>query len=192
MRISGGASKGRSTVKKSLVRKLSAAKKLRPTSSKVREAIFDILRGRIEGASFLDLYAGTGTVGFEALSRGAVKATFVEKDETMVREIKRNAEALGFMADAKVVRREAYEFITEATGRERFDIIFIDPPYGSEEIERVLPVIAEKDLLAENGILVAEHFSKKRLPEAAGNNIKMRKSYRYGDTMLTLYRKSIE
>lgn len=190
MRISGGKSKGRSTVKKSLVKKLSAAKKLRPTSSKVREAIFDILRDRIEGASFLDLYAGTGTVGFEALSRGAVKTTFVEKDEIMVREIIRNAEALGFGDKVEVVRSEAYKFLDDAPKNEMFDIFFVDPPYGSEEIERVLPLIAEKELLAENGIVVVEHFFKKKLPEAAGN-IKTHKSYRYGDTMLTLYRKVV-
>jgi 16S rRNA (guanine966-N2)-methyltransferase len=189
MKISGGTSKGRSTVKESLVKKLSSAKKLRPTSSKVREAIFDILRSRIEGASFIDLYAGTGTVGFEALSRGAIKAVFVEQDDIMVNEIVRNAVALGFMGRVNVVRADACTFLSNTAEGEKFDIFFVDPPYWSEEIVRVLPLISGEELLTKDGIVVVEHFFKKRLPESV-DNLRMQNNYRYGDTMLSFYGKA--
>lgn len=189
MRISGGTAKGRRTATKRLLTKTSDRERLRPTSSKVREALFDIIRNMIEGASFVDLYAGTGTVGLEALSRGAGKAVFVESDELRVRTIKKNIYEFGFREKAIVVKGRAYEFLKHASAeKESFDIFFIDPPYHSEEIEEVLSVIGGEGLLSEDGIVIVEHFFKKKMPEKAGT-LKIERSYRYGDTMLTLYRK---
>ncbi|MFZ6017374.1 MAG: 16S rRNA (guanine(966)-N(2))-methyltransferase RsmD [Nitrospirota bacterium] len=188
MRISGGLVKGRQTATKRLFSKVSKDEELRPTSSKVREALFDIIRDRIEGASFVDLYAGTGTVGLEALSRGAGKAVFVEPNALRVRAIKKNAERFGFHKKATVVKGKASEFLKKAsTEKESFDIFFLDPPYYSEEIIKILPLIGEKELLNDSGTVIVEHFFKRKLPEEAGE-LKMFKSYRYGDTMLTLYR----
>lgn len=192
IRISGGTAKGKQTASKNLFSKTSCDRELRPTSSKVREALFDIMKGRIEGASFVDLYAGTGTVGLEALSRGAVRAVFVEPDKARARMIKENAEKFGFSKKMMVVNCRAYEFLKRAySERECFDIFFLDPPYYSEEIMKTLPLIAEKRLLNSGGTVIVEHFFKKKLPETAGE-LKMLKSYRYGDTMLTLYRRKDE
>ncbi|MBM4139931.1 MAG: 16S rRNA (guanine(966)-N(2))-methyltransferase RsmD [Nitrospira sp.] len=192
IKISGGTAKGRRTAPKRLFSKTSYDRELRPTSSKVREALFDIMKGRIEGASFVDLYAGTGTVGLEALSRGAGKAVFVEPDKVRARMIKENAERFGFSKKVIVVNCSAYEFLKKAYAeKEYFDIFFLDPPYYSEEIMKTLPLIAEKRLLNRGGTVIVEHFFKKKLPETAGE-LKMLKSYRYGDTMLTLYRRKDE
>jgi 16S rRNA (guanine966-N2)-methyltransferase len=189
MRISGGTAKGRRTATTRLITRTASGERLRPTSSKVREALFDILRDRIEGASFVDLYAGTGTVGLEALSRGAEQAVFVEPDELRFGTIKKSTAEFGFRNRSMVIKEEALAFLKKAVeGRESFDILFIDPPYGSDEIDKVLPIIGGSGLLSEAGVVIVEHFSKKKVPETAGG-LKMKKSYRYGDTMLTLYGK---
>jgi len=189
MKISGGLAKGRKTSTKRLFSKQSRYDELRPTSSKVREAIFDILKNRIEGASFVDLYAGTGTVGLEALSRGAGKVIFVETNSVRVKVIRENADRFGFRDRTKVVEGRAYEFLRKASAeRKKFDIFFLDPPYFSEEIMRTLSLVGEKGLLKEDGTMIVEHFFKRKLPEKVGE-LKMIRSYRYGDTMLTIYRK---
>ncbi|MFZ3136406.1 MAG: 16S rRNA (guanine(966)-N(2))-methyltransferase RsmD [Thermodesulfovibrionales bacterium] len=189
MKISGGTVKGRRTATKRLLIKNSEGERLRPTSSKVREALFDILRNKIEGASFVDLYAGTGTVGLEALSRGAGRSAFVEPDELRIRTIKNNVLEIGFLEQALVIKGRAYEFLQKASAEnESYDIFFIDPPYDSEEIEKILPLLGEAGLVNEDGVVIVEHFFKRHVPEKAGR-LKMKRSYRYGDTMLTLYRK---
>ncbi|MBE0427114.1 MAG: 16S rRNA (guanine(966)-N(2))-methyltransferase RsmD [Nitrospirae bacterium] len=189
MRISGGIVKGRRTATQKLLKKTSTIERLRPTSSKVREAIFDILRNKIEGSRFVDLYAGTGTVGFEALSRGSSRAVFVEMDKLLVEEIKKNICKFGFEEKAQVINTTAEEFLKKAfVIKEIFDIFFVDPPYYSEEIEKVLPLIGEKGLLNENGLIIVEHFFKKRVTENL-DNLKIHRSYRYGDTMLTFYKR---
>lgn len=188
MKISGGIAKGRRTATKRLFTKTSDGERLRPTSSKVREALFDIIRNKIKGSSFVDLYAGTGTVGLEALSRGASIAIFVEPNELRIRTIKNNVHEFGFREKALVVKGRAYEFLKKASAeKESFDIFFLDPPYLSEEIEKVLPIVGKEGLLSEGGIVIVEHFIKKKIPETAGT-LKIDKSYRYGDTMLTLYK----
>jgi len=189
MRISGGIAKGRRTATKRLLIKKANGEKLRPTSSKVREAIFDILGSRIKGASFVDLYAGTGTVGFEALSRGADMAVFVESDLMRIQAIKNIANELGFLEKSVIRKGRASEFLKKAASENRiFDIFFVDPPYSSAELEKVLPLIGEGGLLSEGGIVVAEHFSREKPPDAEGR-LRKEKAYRYGDTTLTLYRK---
>jgi 16S rRNA (guanine(966)-N(2))-methyltransferase RsmD len=188
MRISGGLAKGRRTATKRLLSKAPGDERLRPTSSKVREALFDIIKDNIEGSSFVDLYAGTGTVGLEALSRGAAKVFFVEPNGLRISAIKKNVEEFGFHNKALLVKCRAYEFLKKAIDkRERFDIFFLDPPYHSEEIMNALPLLGEKGFLNEGGIVIVEHYVKKKLPETTGK-LRIHKIYRYGDTMLTLYR----
>jgi 16S rRNA (guanine966-N2)-methyltransferase len=187
MRISGGTVKGRRIAVRSLLKKKPTGERLRPTSSRVREALFDILRERIIGVSFIDLYAGSGTVGLEALSRGAARAIFVEPGELRVRAMKRCVDDFGFQDRALIIRRKAEEFLEKASAAgEKFDIIFVDPPYGSEEIGRVLPVIGKGEVLKRDGMVIVEHFFKKEVPATAGK-LKMTRSYRYGDTTLTFY-----
>ena len=189
MRISGGTAKGRPTATPRLLKKMSNGERLRPTSAKVREALFDIIRSRIDGADFVDLYAGTGTVGLEALSRGAGSAVFVEPDKLRADTISKNMDKFGFKDKAVVIRGYAAEFIAKAPAKnERYDIFFVDPPYQSDEIEKVMPMIDEKGLLSDNGLLILEHFFKKKLPETFGS-LRQLKQYKYGDTMLTLYGK---
>jgi len=189
MRISGGIAKGRKIRTKKFYAKASENENLRPTSSKVREAIFDIIRDRIEGSSFVDLYAGTGTVGLESLSRGARKTTFVEPSRLRTKAIKETAAQFGFPEKIVVFEGKAEVFLKKAwEGKKRFDIFFVDPPYFSEEIIKTLPMIGEKGLLEDNGIVIVEHFFKRKLPELVGE-LEMIRNYRYGDTMLTLYKK---
>ena len=189
MRISGGTARGRRTAPRKLLNSVSSRERLRPTSSKVREALFDIIRNRLPGATFGDLYAGTGTVGLEALSRGAKEAVFVEPDESRFRTIKHAVSRFGFGDRAHLIKGRALEFLKRAFSEHRqLDIIFLDPPYHSEEIEKVLPMIGDGGLLSERGIVILEHFSKTKVPETSGK-LKKEKSYKYGDSMLTLYRK---
>jgi 16S rRNA (guanine(966)-N(2))-methyltransferase RsmD len=187
MRISAGVAKGRRTATKKLLSEASKREHLRPTSSKVREALFDILRDSIREAVFVDLYAGTGTVGLEALSRGAKKAVFVEQNSLRARTIHEIVRELGFEGQAEVIRGKAYDFIVQHAA-EQADICFVDPPYKSSEIDTILPHIGETGFLRKQGIVIVEHFFKRKVPEKAGNVI-MSRSYRYGDTMLTVYRK---
>jgi 16S rRNA (guanine966-N2)-methyltransferase len=190
MRISGGTVKGRRTATRSLLKKKPTGERLRPTSSKVREALFDILRDKIAAVSFVDLYAGTGTVGLEALSRGAGRAVFVEPGELRVRTMKRCVDDFGFQDRSLIIKGKAKEFLERASAAgEKFGVIFVDPPYNSDEIERVLPVIGAGEVLDRDGIVVVEHFSKKEVPGSAGK-LKLTRSYRYGDTTLTFYAKT--
>lgn len=191
MKISGGSARGRRTARKLDVGARRGGK-LRPTSAKVREALFDILRGRIEGATFVDLYAGTGTVGLESLSRGAAKAVFIDPDPVLTEAIERDARDFAFSERARIIRGTAEEFLERASSaHERYDIFFIDPPYHSQEIERVLPIIGRSDIMPGDGIIVVEHYFKKKLPDRVGF-LRMQRIYRYGDTMLTLYRRTVE
>jgi 16S rRNA (guanine966-N2)-methyltransferase len=190
MRISGGTAKGRKTAPKRLLTAETSGGRLRPTSSKVREALFDIVGNRLDGAVFADLYAGTGTVGLEALSRGAREAFFVEPDESRFGAIKHAVSALGFEDRAHLIKGVALGFLkTASSGQRRMDIIFLDPPYHSEEVEEVLTAIGEGEVLSEGGIVVLEHFSKKKVTDMSGR-LRKERSYKYGDSMLTLYRKA--
>jgi len=189
MRISGGVAKGRRTATEKLPGRKMPGERLRPTSSKVREALFDIIRNRLESAHFVDLYAGSGTVGLEALSRGAEHVVFVEPDKLRTVMIQKNIESLGFSGNASISKTDAENFLRKAALESSgYDILFLDPPYRSEEIEKVLPLIGGSKILNDEGLVIVEHFIKKTPPRVAGSLI-LSKQYRYGDTMLTLYRK---
>jgi 16S rRNA (guanine(966)-N(2))-methyltransferase RsmD len=187
MRISGGIAKGRKVgLRKAFVKK-GEEDELRPTSAKVRQAIFNILGDRIIDAAFLDLYAGTGAVGIEALSRGAGKVFFVDDNSLRISIIKELIEKFGFKDRAEVVKDRASNFIKKSESV--FDIIFVDPPYASGELDMVLPLIDERSILGDNGVVIAEHSSKKKLLSEIGS-LKLIKTYKYGDTSLTFYKKT--
>jgi 16S rRNA (guanine(966)-N(2))-methyltransferase RsmD len=188
MRISGGIAKGRRIGFRRVFSKRTEGAELRPTSSKVREALFDIIRKELPESSFLDLYAGTGGVGIEALSRGAGNVVFVEYNALSARMIDYLLSEFGFKDRARVVKMNAYDFIIEEAGRgNRYDIIFVDPPYHSEEQMKILPVIGQGDILEKDGTVIAEHFSKIKLPDVVGK-LRLLKSYKYGDTTLSFYK----
>lgn len=188
MRISGGVAKGRKIgIKKAFSKKVEDFE-LRPTSSKVREALFDIIRDKVSEASFLDLYAGTGAVGIEALSRGARNAVFVESDLLRAKLINNLLIEFSLKDKAKVVKMSAFDFILgEGRRGHKYDIVFVDPPYHSEELMKMLSLIGGGDILEAAGIVVVEHFSKITLPDIIGD-IMFVKHYKYGDTTLSLYR----
>lgn len=189
MRISGGQLKGRRTAPQKVFARRGSGSELRPTSSKVREALFDIVRPTLPGAIFLDLYAGTGTVGLEALSRGGARLFLVEREKTRSQSMKSLIEKFGIAGRASVYTMDALDFLRKAE-REKivFDIIFADPPYGSAETEGILAFVDRTNVLRPGGVTIVEHSVKSSMG-AAFDSLRFVKNYRYGDTMLDLYRK---
>jgi len=185
MRISGGSAKGRKVGSKKAFVAKGDSDELRPTASKVRQAIFNILAGKIEGSRFLDLYAGTGAVGIEALSRGAGHVVFVENNPARVGIIETLVEKFGFIGRASVVKAQAESFLRK-NAEGSFDIIFLDPPYATDEVAHSLQVIDESLLFGKEGTVIAEHSSKKILTYSL-KTLRLKKNYRYGDTALALY-----
>jgi 16S rRNA (guanine966-N2)-methyltransferase len=136
----------------------------RPTTDRLRETLFNVLTPRIEGARFLDLYAGSGAVGLEALSRGAVEVIFVERAQPALKALRMNMDRLGVRARVQPV--SVASFLRKASGQQ-FDLIFLDPPYdAAEEYEATLRAAAE--LLAPEGLVIAEHRRKDKLAESYG------------------------
>lgn len=159
----------------------------RPTTDRVKEALFSIINFDIPGARVLDLFAGTGQLGIEALSRGAAAATFVDAGEPACRLVRENLKRTKLEADAKVVRSDYLDYLNRC--RERYDIILLDPPYAEVFLENSLKRIGEIDILQSNGIIVTERpLGKELLWEMDGYT--RSKDYKYGNTLLTLYRKA--
>ncbi len=169
------------------MKRLKQHKGLRPTTGKVREALFNILRGRMEDAAFLDLYAGTGAVGIDALKEGASEVVFVEDCRTYAKKISALIKKPCFHGKTAVIAKSALSFIDWAESRRfTFNIIFLDPPYQTDEIIKALSAIESSHILREDGIVAAEHYSKKELPDKFGRLRKL-KGYNYGGTMLSFY-----
>ena len=156
----------------------------RPTAGRVKSALFNILAPRITGARFLDLYAGTGLVGIEALSRGAGHVTFVESNIASCRIVKTNLERCGYAHASKVRAMAVSRFLQQS--HRPYDIAFVDPPYHDGEDGNVLPLLGRGAIIAANGVVVIEHFHKVQLPVQVGRLVFI-KSYRHGDTLLSLY-----
>ncbi|MBI4697339.1 MAG: 16S rRNA (guanine(966)-N(2))-methyltransferase RsmD [Nitrospirae bacterium] len=169
------------------IKKGISRQELRPTSGKVREAIFNILRERVENAFFLDLYAGTGAIGTDALKHGASNVVFVESRRDYADYINQIINKSGLKERTSVVTKKVLPFIEWAEANElSFDIIFLDPPYHTDEIIHTMSAVGRSHILRENGIVIAEHFSKKQLP-AKFDRIRKVKDYKYGDTVLSFY-----
>ena len=158
----------------------------RPTAERTKEAIFSMIQFCVEGREVLDLFGGTGQLGIEALSRGAVSATFVDQAEAACRLIRENLRRTKFENSGRVVRGDYLEYLSRC--REQYDIIFLDPPYAEVFLENALKRITEIDILRSGGIIVAERPLGKELPwEFEG--FSRSKDYKYGKVLLTLYRK---
>ncbi len=167
-------------------------KTLRPTANRVREALFDILRGEIQNALFLDLYAGTGAVGIDALREGAAEVVFVEESKSSFKKIIDLVEKKNFYEKVRVVNKKVLSFIEWAKlNSVVLDIIFRDPPYHSDEILKAMSAVGKSQILDQNGTVIAEHFSKIILPDCFDTLHKV-KDYVYGDTVLSMYRREIE
>ena len=156
----------------------------RPTADRVKEALFNIINFDIPDAKVLDLFGGTGQLGIEALSRGASQAVFVDTREEacwLIRENLKRTKLAG-----TVVRSDYMEYLNRC--REQFSIIFLDPPYAEEYLENALNRITEIDILQTDGIIVAERPVGKELPWEF-DGYQRSKDYKYGKTLLTIYRK---
>lgn len=158
---------------------------LRPTTDRVRESIFNMLVARIdfEGIELLDLFAGTGALGIEAISRGAARAHFVEQDRRSVAVIQENLDTLGIAESCSVAATDAIRFL-EKTDRS-FDLIMADPPYAAPLFERLLELIFARAILAPGGLFVLEHASAMRTPAPAEARIVVEKTS--GETGVTVY-----
>ena len=158
----------------------------RPTSDRVKEALFNIIQFELPAAKVLDLFGGTGQLGIEALSRDAKYAVFVDEREDACRLIRENLKRTKLEANAKVIRSDYMAYLK--TCREKFDIILLDPPYAEVFLENSLKMITEIDILQSGGIIVAERPFGKELPWDFPGYMRSR-DYKYGKTLITVYRK---
>ena len=159
----------------------------RPSSDMTKQAVFNIIQNYVEGAVFVDLFAGSGQMGIEALSRGAKTAVFTDTSNKAIEVIKANLKHCGLMEQARVAQMDAKSFLQGAS--QKFDIVFLDLPYQKQMIDEVLPILVSK--MAESGIIVCETERNEQLPEEAGNFVR-HKTYLYGKAKITVYREREE
>lgn len=181
MRIIGGQSKGR---------RLRAPRggATRPTGDRVKQTVFDILAPRIAGCRFLDVFAGAGGMGLEALSRGAARVVLVDNNRAAVEAIQENLAALKVDGQAQICRQDARVALAALSDAGvRFDIAYLDPPYDSPLYEELLEQMGRTRLLQADGLVIAEHFHKRALPETIGGLARTR-DVRIGDHRLSFYR----
>lgn len=161
---------------------------LRPTSDRVREALFSIIGNRLLDSQFLDLYAGTGAIGVEALSRGAAHVTYVESDAEALKLLRRNVMDCGIADTVTIYAHRVQHFLNRPDEWEGpYQIVFADPPYAvTDEFITLLSDTATNRLFATDAWLILEHAHKSSVPSSLGCAI-LRRHYRYGDTALSLY-----
>lgn len=179
MRVISGSSKGRRL-------KTPADKDIRPTSDNVKEAIFNILGGSVCESKVLDLFAGSGQLAIEALSRGAESAVIVDIDKDSLALAGQNLKLCGF--DSPCVKEDALHYISRA---EKFDIVFVDPPYDSQMHAPVLEAINSFDILSDGGIIICEARRNCELPELVPPYYKLREYY-YGSVKVVKYIKELK
>lgn len=183
MRVIGGTARGR---------RLAPLKgdQVRPTADRVKEALFSILTSRLQGLDgcrALDICAGTGNLGIEALSRGAVLAVFIDSSRDSTSVIRKNLEITGFSSRSRVIVQEALPALRKLKDREElFQLIFCDPPYGKGILLPILELLGDSTLVADDGIVAVEHAAREAVPEQSGS-LERVDSRTYGDTAITLY-----
>jgi len=192
MRIIAGSMRGR------FIASVPKTKNVKPISSRIRQSVFDILRPYLPGAVFLDLYGGVGTVGLEALSRGAASVVFVEKAGLCVKIIEKNVESLGFKEQAKVLRADVLsglKWLEHYANYEGYDIIFLSPPYRDEEnlplsyTSKTLALIAEGGIMGPKCLIVAQHHKREKIEIPPG--LEGTRQEKYGDTLVDFVRAKI-
>ena len=156
---------------------------IRPTTDNVKESVFNIIQFDIEGRRVLDLFAGTGQLGIECLSRGAREVVFIDQSREAVKIIRENLKTCGFTAP--VLQQEALSYLNTCG---QFDLIFVDPPYDAGLYERGLEKVNSVDNLSDGGIIVCESRRETPMPEMTAPYVK-RREYRYGKVKLSLYSK---
>ena len=180
MRISGGRLRGR-TLKDPTTRAI------RPMRDAVRLALFNIWGGQADGCAFLDLFAGTGSVGIEALSRGARRATFVEQLPQALKVLNENLRTLELVSQSDVISSDVFTAFDRLSALGPFDLIFVGPPYGKALADQTLQALSAGAILAADGCLAAEVFRKEHLQKRYGRLAQAR-SRQYGDNLLVFYR----
>ncbi len=155
---------------------------VRPTSDRAREALFSILYNKVIGSNFLDLCSGTGAIGLEAISRGAKKVTFVDNSRDSLKILEFNLKSIKETADIRY--KDALLFLRET--KDKFDIIFFDPPYAFNDIKSVLSEVFRRSLLNENGLFIYEHKADK--PSLEIENFTLVNSKKYGIAVFDFYR----
>ena len=160
---------------------------VRPTTDMVKEAVFSAIQFDIEGRAFLDLFAGSGQMGIEALSRGADKATFIDANPDAISVIKSNLDKTGFTDSSTVIRSDYFSFITSTT--DRFDIAFLDPPYRLDLLEKALNAVSS--IMKPHGIIVCEHPLDVKVPESL-NGFSLERQRKYSKIIISIYRKDSE
>ena len=190
MRIIAGSMRGR------FIASVPKTKNVKPISSRIRQSVFDILRPYLPGSVFLDLYGGVGTVGLEALSRGASSVVFVEKAGLCVKIIEKNVESLGFKEQAKVLRADVLsglKWLEHYANYEGYDIIFLSPPYRDTEnlplsyTSKTLALIAEGGIMGPDCLIVAQHHKREKIEIPPG--LEGTRQEKYGDTLVDFVRK---
>ncbi len=160
----------------------------RPTTDRVKEGLFNIIQFDLEGRRILDLFAGTGQLGLEALSRGAAFCDFVDCSAAAIKVVRENARMCGLDSCAAFHQRDFLAFLSAGCGP--YGVIFLDPPYASGHLENALAKIVGIDILVQNGIMICETLADHVLPELSPPYEKGR-DYRYGKIKLTVYRRSV-
>lgn len=156
---------------------------VRPISDRVKESLFDILASRLEGAQVLDLYSGTGAIGFEALSRGAKEVLYVERDPRNVKLIHENAEKLGLSKLITVLRGTLPDIIAKIRGK--YNIIFIDPPFPTETIFEIMPALKKQNLVDPNALIMIQRFRGSKELDFEG--FTLTRKHRVGDSILWFF-----
>ncbi|MGB2631032.1 MAG: 16S rRNA (guanine(966)-N(2))-methyltransferase RsmD [Candidatus Omnitrophota bacterium] len=182
MRIIGGEFRGRKI-------KHPGSGAVRPTKDRIRESVFNVIMGHVPGTKVLDLFAGSGAYGLEALSRGAEKAVFIEKRKDSSNAIRENIELLGLQGRTKVITYDVFKVLEGLKeDKERFDLVFADPPYSKDMAKKTLIKINHYDILIHSGLLIIEHNIQEQLPDLEGD-VSILKRKTYGNISISIYSK---
>jgi 16S rRNA (guanine966-N2)-methyltransferase len=181
MRVTGGRLRGRPLAPLKGVR-------IRPTADKVKEAIFNLIGQDMEGVEVFDLFAGTGGLGIEALSRGAQRAFFVDHSPASLRLIRRNLELCGCERQGEVIRKDLTLGLPRRCDllKAEIDLVFMDPPYGKGHIPPLLSELVSTGILKDRSLVVVESAKDEKLPDACGH-LELVRSRTYGDTKISIY-----
>lgn len=161
---------------------------VRPTTDRVKESVFNLIQFFVPDAVCLDMFSGSGALSFEAVSRGAKRAVCVDIDRRSIDIIKKNADSLNFSACCETVNMSCFDYAGKT--KEKFDIIFLDPPYNKNLIEKALRAVTENDILADGGIIVLESDEGDFHGEFDG--LQIYRQRKYGRTYITVYQKTAE